>query len=78
MPMIGAGHNFEKNVHLKGDNVAGTSCDLKKFIIVRNGGIGHDNIGLLKISRIVRVEMKFDTLQILKSADGILQLLSRR
>ena len=43
------------------------SCNFKKLIIIGNGGIGDNNVSLLKIIRIVRAKIEFYIRELFKS-----------
>jgi len=51
---------LEEDAYLGRNEPAGSTGDLEKLVIGGDCGIGDNNIGLLKIRRGVRAEMKFD------------------
>ncbi len=53
------GTQLKEDVYLGRNKFVVSTGEFEKLIIAGHGGIGYDNVGLLKISRVVRAEMKF-------------------
>ena len=53
------GAQFEEDVYLRGNEFIIPACDLEKFIIFPDGGIGYDNVGPPEIIRVVQAQMEF-------------------
>ncbi len=53
------GTQLKEDVYLGRNKFVVSTGQFEKLIVARHGGIGYDDVGLLKISRVVRAEMKF-------------------